>query len=71
MSQLMNTPEAAEYLGFRPNTLEVWRCHGRGPRYCKLGRKVVYKKNDLDSFVTANEVNTLDSYCESSGGGRR
>ncbi|WP_319472121.1 helix-turn-helix domain-containing protein [uncultured Pseudodesulfovibrio sp.] len=60
----MNTSQAAEYLGLKKGTLEVWRCHGRGPRYAKLGARVVYSKSDLDLFVRSCKVQTVDMYGE-------
>ena len=47
----LTTPEAAEYLGVRPCTLEAWRCRGGGPRFRKIGRAVRYGRNDLDEFI--------------------
>lgn len=62
MSKLLNTVEAALFLRLRPGTLEVWRCHGKGPRYSKIGRRVMYEKNDLQLFVESGKVETIDSY---------
>lgn len=64
MSNILNTSQAAEYLGLKKGTLEVWRCHGRGPRYSKLGSRVVYSKEDLDLFVYSCKVQTVDTYGE-------
>lgn len=60
-TQKLNTREAAAYLGVRPNTLEVWRCKHKGPRYAKLGTRVLYDKADLDAFFAARSVETLES----------
>jgi transposase-like protein len=57
----LNTQEAAAYLGVRPNTLEVWRCKHRGPKYAKLGSRIVYDPEELDAFFTASSVNTRDT----------
>ncbi|ACS80797.1 MULTISPECIES: helix-turn-helix transcriptional regulator [Maridesulfovibrio] len=62
MSKLINTVEAALFLGLRPGTLEVWRCHGKGPRYSKIGRRVMYEVSDLRMFVESAKVETTDSY---------
>lgn len=59
--QKLNTEEAAAYLGIRPNTLEVWRCKHKGPRYSKIGTRVLYDVDDLESFFTARAVDTLES----------
>jgi hypothetical protein len=59
--QKLNTREAAAYLSLRPNTLEIWRCHHIGPRYSKLGSRVVYDRDDLEAFFTSKTVETLES----------
>ena len=59
--QKLNTEEAAAYLGIRPNTLEVWRCKHKGPRYSKIGTRVLYDMDDLEAFFTARAVDTLES----------
>lgn len=57
----LNTEEAAEYLGLRPGTLEVWRSLGKGPRYVKLGTRVLYDADDLDTFADSRIVETTDT----------
>lgn len=59
--QKLNTSEAAEYLGIRPNTLEVWRCKHKGPRYAKLGARVVYDIDDLNDFFKGRRIETGES----------
>jgi predicted DNA-binding transcriptional regulator AlpA len=44
--------QAADYLGLKPSTLAKMRVRGDGPRYAKLGRKiVVYETDDLDQWI--------------------
>lgn len=50
-TQNLTTPEAAEYLGLKPGTLEIWRWAGKGPKYLKLGRACRYRLSDLENFV--------------------
>jgi len=63
----LNTREAASYLKEQhsipvtPGTMEVWRSHGRGPRYRKVARWVIYQRADLDRFATGQVVETVDS----------
>ena len=33
-----------------PTTMQWWRTKGRGPRYFKIGRRVMYASADLDAF---------------------
>lgn len=58
MRKLLNTVQAAEILGVRPNTLEIWRCHHQGPKYKKLGRRVLYDPADLEDFADSCTVTT-------------
>ena len=46
--------KAAEYLGLGLRTLDNWRSQGRGPRYLKLGSRVIYPLQELDAFKAAN-----------------
>jgi len=56
------TAEAAEYLRIKPATLEVWRCRGRGPKYQKIGRRVVYDRKFIEEFANDHTVLTADTY---------
>ena len=48
----LRTPEAARFLGLSPRTMEKHRTYGTGPRYSKLGGRVVYRVDDLQAWVT-------------------
>lgn len=52
--RMMRTQEAAEYCGSSVSTFEKLRLYGGGPRYVKLGRRVVYDPADLDTWLAAN-----------------
>jgi predicted DNA-binding transcriptional regulator AlpA len=43
--------EAAEVLGLASSTLSKLRLSGNGPVYCKLGRRVVYRQEDLEAWL--------------------
>lgn len=54
--ELLPPAEASKYLGEIPaTTMQWWRTKGRGPRYVKLGRKVYYRRSQLDEFIAAGE----------------
>ena len=55
-SKKLNTQEAAAYLGVKPCTLELWRCRKKGPRYFKLGSRVMYDLADLDVWFFSRGV---------------
>lgn len=50
-SQLLNTPEAAEALRLGVATLHRWRKTGKGPAYIEMGRKVYYRRADLERWL--------------------
>jgi hypothetical protein len=55
MSEFLSTKEAAEWLGVSESTLNHWRVAGCGPAFVKLGRRVMYRRDeDLGTFVTKN-----------------
>ena len=53
----LNETQAANYLGLGSRqTLSNWRFERRGPAYCKVGRRVVYRIEDLDSYLRSRRV---------------
>jgi hypothetical protein len=52
----LSDERAAEFLGLAPQTLRNWRFLGRGPKYSKLGRRVVYRVSDLEEFLSRTSV---------------
>ncbi len=56
MQKLLNTIKAAEILGLKPNTLEIWRCREKGPKYIRMGRRILYDPDDLAAFAAACTV---------------
>ncbi len=42
---------AARFVGLSIRTLEKHRIYGTGPRYSKLGGRVVYRVEDLQAWV--------------------
>lgn len=53
-SPFLNTPQAAQYLGLSPRTLEKMRSLGYGPKYRKHGRYVRYLIAELDEWSAAH-----------------
>jgi hypothetical protein len=55
------TPDMVEErFHIKKGTLANWRCQGRGPLYLKLGRKVLYRLSDLETWSDYNKVKTID-----------
>ena len=49
--RLLRSPEAARFLGVSNRTLEKHRTFGTGPRYRKIGGRVVYAIDDLQHWA--------------------
>ena len=53
----LSNDEAAEYIGVKPHTLEVWRSTGRHKiRYVKAGKLVKYRPPWLDEWLDSHTV---------------
>ena len=50
-ADLLTTTEAAAYVGLSHRTLERYRVTGQGPPYLKVGRRVLYRRADLDAWL--------------------
>ena len=52
------TPQdAAECLGLTPRGLRQWRRRNYGPAYYRgLGKQILYRQSDLDSFIESRRV---------------
>ena len=56
-NELRTENEAAQILGLKPSTLQVWRSTNRYPLpYIKVGRLVRYRQSDLDAFLRGRTV---------------
>jgi hypothetical protein len=57
MAALLNTVQAAAYLGRSVSTMRNWRVQGYGPAFVKVGRgkkaPVGYTQEDLDAYIAA------------------
>ncbi|MBM3952647.1 MAG: helix-turn-helix domain-containing protein [Rhodospirillales bacterium] len=49
-SPFLNQIELAGRWRLSHRTLERWRWQGRGPRYLKIGGRVVYRAEDIDAY---------------------
>ncbi len=57
----MKAKEAADYVGVSKSMLEKLRTAGGGPRFMKVGRRVVYDSADLDRWIESKkQASTAD-----------
>lgn len=60
-ARYMRTAEAGQYLGLSGRTLEKHRTYGTGPRYRKIGGRVVYALRDLEAWADQGaQMSTTD-----------
>ena len=49
-----------------PRTLEQWRWQGRGPKFLKVGARVIYRLEDVEAFEAASlHANTIGALGDS------
>lgn len=57
MSDYLTTEELADLLRTSPESCRYWRHVGKGPRSFKVGRRVLYAREDVEAFISqAREV---------------
>lgn len=54
-TMVVNESEAAQFLGLKRQTLANWR-GVKGPKYVKVGGRIVYKISDLEDFLNRNTI---------------
>lgn len=55
VKRMLNTAEAAVYVGLAKSTLDKLRTlSSDGPPFCKLGRRIAYAVDDLDTWLMAH-----------------
>lgn len=59
---LLNEKQAAELRGVTPRALQAWRHRGGGPKFCRLGRRVQYRTNDLKAWIAKNTHESTSEY---------
>ncbi|MHA1575693.1 MAG: helix-turn-helix domain-containing protein [Alphaproteobacteria bacterium] len=56
-TKLLNTKEAADFLGLKTGTLNIWRISNRySLEYIKVGRYIRYKKSELERWLEDRTV---------------
>lgn len=62
----LNNKQAASLIGIKPVTLRIWRVHGKGPRFCKLGdgkrSGVVYFEGDVLAWLEGRKFASTSAY---------
>ena len=59
---IFSTAEAAKALRLSPSTLNKLRVSGNGPRFVKLGRRVVYLGTDLAEWINSHRRDSTSQH---------
>lgn len=54
--RLLTSKEVAVYRGITEQVQAQERCYGGGPRFIRDGRRIRYRKSDVDAYLAANTV---------------
>jgi predicted DNA-binding transcriptional regulator AlpA len=53
---VLNTKEAAKYIGVSKSYLDKFRIYGGGPLFIKVGARVVYDQIDIDAWLASKKI---------------
>lgn len=56
----LSAKEAAKFLSTTEGTLSQWRHRGEGPPFLRMGRKVAYRRESLDTWLRDLEAQATD-----------
>ncbi|MBO6540323.1 MAG: helix-turn-helix domain-containing protein [Rhizobiaceae bacterium] len=59
---VLSAGQVAERVGLSLSTLAKMRLSGDGPHYAKLGRRVVYRPEDIDTWIASNRFRSTSEY---------
>lgn len=60
MLKPMNTTKDVARIGIPEGTLAYWRSMGIGPYFVKVGRTVLYAKEDVVSYMRSHRIQSTD-----------
>ena len=66
----LNQVELARRWSLSHRTLERWRWEGRGPRYLKIGGRIVYRLSDIEAYEAVQQRNAIASPSQAAGAPR-
>lgn len=58
MSEFMSTGQVSQETGINAGTLRYWRSTNQGPASFSLGKRVVYRRSEVDRWIAEQESAT-------------
>jgi len=62
MENLLCAEDAAILLSLSKSTLAKMRLSGNSPKYIKMGRRVAYRRSDLENWIEAQSFQSTAEY---------
>ena len=62
--QLLTQQLLSELIDVSERTLERWRVEGTGPVFCRAGRKVLYRLEDVEDWLAASRRKSTSEVVE-------
>ncbi|MFH5231007.1 helix-turn-helix transcriptional regulator [Antrihabitans spumae] len=59
MCELLTTREVEREFGIASGTLRYWRHNDQGPASFVLGKRVVYRRSEIERWIAAQEKATM------------
>lgn len=56
MPDLLTVPEVADMARTSPSTVRYWRHQGLGPAGFRLGRKIVFRREDVERWLAERQA---------------
>lgn len=61
--RLLREKEVAQILGTGLSTVQQWRLRGKGPKFCRLGSRMIrYRESDIRAYIE-----NMEAYSSTSG----
>ncbi|MFW2512246.1 helix-turn-helix transcriptional regulator [Demequina sp. SO4-13] len=68
-AEFLTTEEVAEWCRTSPSTVHYWKHMGRGPRSARVGKRVLYRRTDVEAWIT--DLYATEAFFAASSEGRR
>lgn len=66
LDDLLDSEQTSNLLGIKRNTLEIWRCKGKGPVFVKLGEHpsspIRYQRSRVVAWIEAQTFASTSAY---------
>ena len=62
LNDLLSVAQTSNFLGVAASTLNKWRVVGSGPEFVRLGRRIMYRRQALEAFISDKSYPHTSAY---------